>query len=167
MRLFIAIPLPDEIKKYITTIQQKFSDLKLAPYEQLHLTLKFFEDVNPDDLMNLLEQINEQRFLLHLTSLGVFPSRTQPRVLWIGTSNEVLSLQRQIENITSRYPSDKKFHSHITLGRINNIDKEKFLKELTMKIEPLSFEVKKFCLYQSTLRTTGAEHTLLKTYSLV
>jgi len=59
MRLFTAIPVPDHIKTYSSTIRQELeeinSDVKWVEEENYHLTLKFLGDVAEDLLEPLCD----------------------------------------------------------------------------------------------------------------
>ena len=56
MRCFIAIELPNEVKKEIFKIQKKLpqAKLKLVSHENMHLTLKFLGEIKEIFLSGLL-----------------------------------------------------------------------------------------------------------------
>ncbi|HKP48617.1 MAG TPA: RNA 2',3'-cyclic phosphodiesterase, partial [Gemmatimonadales bacterium] len=93
MRLFAAVPIPDPARGQILDL---LADLRGGDWpvrwvhdEGLHLTLKFFGEVASDRLDVIAEAL---RFAaagagpqaLALGELGAFPSRSRPRILWVG-----------------------------------------------------------------------------------
>jgi len=54
MRLFIAIDIPEEIKKYLGKLQEKINTnlakIRNVKKEKIHLTLKFLGEVQPEKL---------------------------------------------------------------------------------------------------------------------
>src|SRR5689334_1193092 len=97
-RLFLAIHLPDEIKKALTPIQAELK-LKLpeqgitwTQIEQLHITLKFFGNIQTDKIDALIERLGTARdnfsaFLLEARGVGAFPDLNFPRVVWAGVND--------------------------------------------------------------------------------
>ena len=55
MRLFIAVEIPDDIKKYLGKIQGEFIDthsnkIRSVNANNIHLTLKFLGEVQPNNV---------------------------------------------------------------------------------------------------------------------
>ncbi|MEK6941011.1 MAG: RNA 2',3'-cyclic phosphodiesterase [Nanoarchaeota archaeon] len=168
MRLFIAILLPEEIKKYIIELQTKFSyeDIRFVEKDQLHITLKFLGGTN-ENIKEKLRKVKANPFDLNLTHLGVFPTKNNPRVLWAGTSNECFQLVDNIHKTVNPRSLNDQFHSHITIGRIKKIkDPKKFNKLLTTDIKKIKFKVDEFCLIESKLNLDGAKYKLIERYKL-
>ncbi|MEK6868809.1 MAG: RNA 2',3'-cyclic phosphodiesterase, partial [Nanoarchaeota archaeon] len=95
MRLFIAIEIPEEIKSYLAEIQQEIADsknkIRLVNKDNMHLTLKFLGEVQPDnleDIKNNLKKITFKPFSVVLDNIGVFPSDNYIRVVWVGLKPE-------------------------------------------------------------------------------
>lgn len=129
MRLFIAIQFTPEIKKELTRFQ---NDLKrngltgrFVPVENLHLTLAFIgEYPNPDDVLDVLEQVPFTPFDLSLGSAGQFGD-----LYWCGIDNAI-GLEAYVRRLRralaeSGIPFDKKkFSPHITLVRRGELLRE-------------------------------------------
>lgn len=129
MRLFIAIQFTPEIKKGLTRFQ---NDLKrngltgrFVPVENLHLTLAFIgEYPNPDDVLDVLEQVPFTPFDLSLSSAGQFGD-----LYWCGIDNAI-GLEAYVRRLRralaeSGIPFDKKkFSPHITLVRRGQLLRE-------------------------------------------
>ncbi len=167
MRLFISIGMPDEIKEYLGTIQQKMDfskdKVKWVDNKQVHLTLKFLGKVQTDkvkDMSAALRKIKVVPFSVHLGNIGVFPNEDYIRVIWVGLSpeKEILELQKNIdESLKTLFEKEKDFKAHITLARVKYIEnKEEFIGKLkNIKIESKKIEITSFKLMKSTLTPLG------------
>ena len=122
MRLFIAIPFTKEIRKELQRFQ---NDLKRAgmtgrfsPVENLHLTLAFMgEYADPQDILDIMEQIPFEAFDLSLEGFGHFHD-----LYWAGIANcpPLAAYVRRLRRALAEndIPFDrKKFSPHITLVR--------------------------------------------------
>ena len=122
MRLFIAIPFTKEIRKELQRFQ---NDLKRAgmtgrfsPVENLHLTLAFIgEYADPQDILDIMEQIPFEAFDLSLEGFGHFHD-----LYWAGIANcpPLAAYVRRLRRALAEndIPFDrKKFSPHITLVR--------------------------------------------------
>ena len=96
MRLFIAIEVPEDVKGYLSAVQEKISNdvaNKIRPVNknQIHLTLKFLGEVQQDKaekIKNELKKIAFSPFSVCLDKIGVFPSESYIRVVWVGLKPE-------------------------------------------------------------------------------
>src|SRR4051794_5064606 len=139
MRLFVALPVPAEVKKRIETIQNglktelRRSTVAWTRPEQLHLTLRFFGNVSSeavDDLKRALQSAcNFSALSLTVTGIGLFPNKRNPRVLWVGVQEKtgaLALLQNRITAATANFgqrPEDRSFSPHLTLGRIKRMQR--------------------------------------------
>jgi len=171
MRLFIAIDLPDEIKKELRELQKEFRSLgKMKFVNDFHLTLKFLGEVEENKLEEIkrrLKEVSFKPFDLILENLGVFPNETYISVLWVGAlSEEVNDLQGEIDGkLQDLFPRENRFHSHITLARVKFIkNKEELMKKLKLEYNS-SFKVEKFKLIKSILNKDGPKYTSLGEFS--
>ena len=93
IRCFVAIEIPEPIQNQLARIQgtlrkqiQKASWVKPG---NIHLTLKFLGDVDPDELESIGEAIegvalHHSSFPLRIGGVGAFPNLARPRVMWAG-----------------------------------------------------------------------------------
>ncbi len=174
IRLFVAIDIPDSIKKRVEGMGGSIPRAYPVPKEQLHLTLKFIGNIESSKLRDIqegLEEISFQPFILSLRDVGTFPPRGTPRVLWVGIDpqEELCLLRNKIEKtlFTRSIPKEKrKYSPHITLARLQNspINRlHQFLAGNSLLQSP-EFPVDRFGLYSSQLTPKGAIHTVLRTY---
>lgn len=176
MRLFVAIDLPDEVKRSVADICRGVTGVRWLPSDQLHLTLRFIGEA--DDAVNAairrgLAGITSPPFPLSLQGVGCFPSPRRPRVLWVGLSGgePLKRLQQKVEAavVTAGIPAEERpFSPHITLARLREHregDVASFLAQhASFHCEP--FTVDAFHLYSSILTAKGAIHRREASYPL-
>jgi 2'-5' RNA ligase len=178
MRLFVSVEVPEEVKQHIFDLQHEMTSgiakIRWVAKKNLHLTLKFLgevEEVLLDEIKARLSSVSCSPFKLRLTHLGFFPSKEYIRVIWVGIDPEskMISLQQKVDaELLDIFPSEQKFVSHLTIGRVKFIKKKKeFMKIIDkVKVKPLEFEVKEFKLMQSVLRRSSPIYEELATYKL-
>jgi 2'-5' RNA ligase len=175
MRLFIAIELPDEIKKQLEGMRTHIPGSRWVPLEQIHLTLAFLgyvDDATLDLLTGALATIKAPGFNLCFSDTGCFPDRRRPRVLWVGLEPEPLlsrlaSLVREAVLACNIPQEERPFSPHITLARLKFPPPREvgaFLDQ-PRKQELPPVGVREFTLFQSLLTSQGAVHTPVKTFA--
>ncbi|MFC3254826.1 RNA 2',3'-cyclic phosphodiesterase [Paenibacillus sepulcri] len=114
-RLFIAVPLPDSLKRLIGAwtrdIRTSFPFRKWTDEADLHVTLQFLGDTAPVLIPELKAALASaagsgriQPFTLSLRDTRTFGRPGQPSVLWAGIGGELEqlhSLQRMIVEATA------------------------------------------------------------------
>lgn len=93
MRLFIAIPLPPDLKANLSAVQREFRQLSVEASwvreSGFHLTLKFLGEVEPQRIELIVSCMVETSrlwtpFSVTVAGVGLFPPNAQPRILWAG-----------------------------------------------------------------------------------
>jgi len=175
-RSFIAIDFPERAVNRLQDIAFGLPSAVWVPAHQYHLTLRFLKDIEDsvfEDIQHILSDVRSESFHLDLKSVGHFPLRGNPEVLWVGVaSNESLSrLNRKLESGLKRAgiePDGRKFHPHVTLARL----KQGALRHVgDFEVQHSLFKVsdipvEEFHLYSSRLTPEGALHTVEASYSL-
>lgn len=142
MRTFIGINFDEDIKEYLTEIQEKVKiNCKGGNYtkrDNFHLTLRFMGEVKRDEIELLSEAVCEagnanKKFDLTANELGFFTKGSRS-IVWLGVSEnkKLIRLFQTLEKSLGRqgFSRDKKGLSpHITLGR----DVDLFLSQQQMK----------------------------------
>ena len=177
-RLFVALNLPESVKKSLEPLAKGLGDARWTLPEQQHLTLRFIGEVDNGamrDVIEALAMVPARPFQLTLKGLGHFPPRGEPRVLWVGVEKnaELAALKRRIDRAlreTAVPPETRKFAPHVTIARIRAPLSPTRLGTYLMRhnlyrSEP--FPVSSFHLYSSWLRSDGAEHQIEASYELV
>lgn len=175
-RLFIAIDIPERIKDDILSLYRAIPGAKWVDENQLHITLKFIGEVDSPTMESIkitLRSIKAPSFDLRASSVGFFPPRKDPKVLWVGVDPKdmLTSLQGKIERALQPLKlqtDNRKFHPHITIARLDEPSTERIITFLTehslFLTEP--FSISQFHLYQSFLRKEGAHHIKEASYQL-
>lgn len=174
MRLFTAIPITGDIKDRLSEISRPLSGFSWVPSENLHLTLKFIGNTRPpeaDELLEALESVEFDPFEITVRSLGCFPPKKQPSVLWAGVKAPatLFELQEQIDEIALQHgakPDRFDYQPHVTLARIHSTPKKEVAKmtEDFKDLEAGRMKVSQFVLYESKLQPGGAVHTAKRVY---
>lgn len=182
MRTFIAIDLPEELKKKLSEFQDelKKQDLVAASWtSDYHLTLKFLGEVNEKKLEEIKKNLENickktKSFKLELKGIGTFPSEKYIRVLWIGADigdKQAKDLQKEIDSelVNLSFEKEKRYANHLTLARVKAVKDKNKLKELFEKYKDKSFgtfTVDKIKLMKSTLTPKGSVYETLKEFRL-
>ena len=118
----------EQIRDDITATYMALPGARWTSEAQLHLTLRFIGDVQGDKAESIraaLRQTGGQPFTLRVEKVGFFPPRRDPRILWVGLSEneELMRLQARIERslVSLGLEADgRKFHAHITVARLDD-----------------------------------------------
>ncbi len=185
IRSFVALELSETLKDGILSLIDELRGAGVrASWSRaatLHLTLKFLGDVEEallPDLVTALEAAAAEvpPFTFDTTSMGAFPSPARPRVVWLGVESEdrLYDLQEAVERELTPlgFPREKRrFHPHITLGRIRDagalprdVDLPALIAELPVPHGRTT--VNEFELIRSTLSPRGARHETLEVIRL-
>lgn len=177
MRCFLAVEIPEEVREELARIQKQLPEakFKLVEPENLHLTLKFLGELSDFQVNQVKEALNKvtfKKFKASLGMLGVFPSSSFVRVIWVSMepSAKVKELHEQVDSVLEKekFRRDREFESHITLARVKFIkNKEEFSKKLKeIRIKPLEFSTESFVLRKSELTSQGPIYKTIKEYIL-
>jgi len=190
-RIFIAINLPHEVKKFLSGFQKKFNGIpaKWTPKDNLHITLLFLGDLTDEELGQACVEIkevvkNHTSFNIELNKIMYGPDNkipfdtTQgkpPRMIWAsGEKNkEVSQLKNNLEDALLEKinfkPDNKLFSPHVILARISTF--------LWRQIEPeerpevseninISFTVETIEVMESVLKRGKPEYLIIESYNL-
>jgi 2'-5' RNA ligase len=133
LRLFIALPVPDEVRAQLAVLQDELRLLlpgvRWVKPEAMHLTLAFL-GATPASVVPQLERaigeaiVGRRAPRLSVRGLGAFPSLARPRVVFAGLAGDLGSLAALQQEIVARIRpletsyEEQRFHPHITLGRV-------------------------------------------------
>lgn len=176
-RVFVGIDLPDDIKNNIYVIAKKLNMLngRLINPENLHLTLKFIGRATEEQIIflkNDMEQICKEikSFTIRFGEIGAFTSSKKAMVVWIGLSEgqkQLKYLAQKTEYIAHGlgFKEENRFHPHVTFMRFkkpqNISDFIEPARKLFKKIAAHRISVDKIVLFESKLKSTGAEYSAL------
>lgn len=174
MRLFVAMPVADpargQILKLLSQLRSAGWPVRWVHDEGLHMTLKFFGEVGAERLDVIAEALSfaaggAGALALQLGDLGAFPSRSRPRVLWVGVNAPpaLELLQDRIERGSEAIgfpPEGAPFQPHITLGRVREGQRLPVggLEEHATGFDRVPFVGQELVLYESVLTTGGPRY---------
>lgn len=176
IRAFIALTLPPPVTETLGAVSQELTPrvpdgaVKWVELERMHLTLRFLGNTPVSQLDAIgaaLEAVATAHdpFSLSLDRLGCFPNAHQPRVIWVGLDGDVEVLRRLKQGLDEALvplgwePEDRRFHAHLTLGRVKRQQREIDLPWDTAVV-PASWSVRSLHLIESQLRPTGPLYTI-------
>ena len=169
MRMFIALPVPEEIQNVLkehSDTMMKLQSLAIRQTNEPHLTLRFLGDVDEKTREKLIEALLKKSFAVPSVSvrgMGAFPSVYRARVFWAGIeANQALdALQKNVEKACEEAgfePELRPFRPHITLLRATGIISNELIHYVHThkKSELGDFQASELNLYKSLLTPEGA-----------
>jgi RNA 2',3'-cyclic 3'-phosphodiesterase len=136
LRVFAALELSPELQQKLAQLQDGFEavlppqSVRWVRTEGIHLTLKFYGDVEAERLPELQAGLGRAAraaapMRLAVEGLGVFPNASRPTVIWAGVNGELEPLRRlqaavEQEALALGFkPEERDYNPHLTLGRVN------------------------------------------------
>ncbi len=176
MRLFVALPLPTEIRASLAGLCGGIAGTRWIEPENFHITLRFIGDVGrgeADDLHTELASVRFPEFEMALSGIGTFERRGHVHMIWAGLDRPqiIVDLRDRIEAAAVRagfQRESRKFKPHITLCRFKSHSMPDIGPYLAMNndFSTAAFAVDHFSLYQSRLGHGGARYEVLSQYRL-
>ena len=172
MRLFIALPLSDDIERFLSNIidnlKQKRGQVKWVNSKNIHLTMKFLGETDKsiiEAISTTVKKVASKHSSVKCTidKIGGFPNLRRPKVIWAGIEDNIDRLEAIVSDIENEMAGlgfekeNRKFKSHLTLGRVKD---NRNLYELTKYLESYQLQPKeilfdKIVLFKSTLTPDG------------
>ncbi len=182
-RVFIAISLPDDVKKALFLYSKKWPELqaKWAVKDNLHITLEFLGDLTDEEIGEVCTAVKDVAkrqscFSLNLNQILYGPPEKMPqRMVWAmgEKSKELSALRQEVENAliekVSFIPENRTVAPHITLARIGawawkQIEPEE-RPEINESID-LLFTVESIEVMESALKRGGPQYIILESHEL-
>lgn len=182
-RLFAAIKITadphflalfEELKQGL-----KHERIKWVEIHNLHLTLKFFGETEEDKILEIIQALksgiqDHEKFTLKISTLGLFGSSYNPKLIWAGLQNVdplkqlVRSIHSELESI-GFFQDRQNFVPHLTLGRIRNLKDKNLFQDIISNYKEDYFQdalVSEVFLYESTLTKKGPKYQITETVEL-
>lgn len=180
-RCFIAINLPETVKKELAKLISQLKQINPSPLikyvrpEAIHLTLHFLGYLNDEQvsqvqtiLTNVVKKYSATDLLTE--KIDAFPNLKRPRVIYLASEEQtgegLISLQKTIGQELEKNDIDVDYRAwqpHLTLARIKGPTEFK-LKDL--KIAQLKIPVNSIELMESQLTSKGAKYKIISSYFL-
>jgi RNA 2',3'-cyclic 3'-phosphodiesterase len=179
VRVFIAVPLPADLKAKLAALQQEFRHLPLTAAwvhdAGFHITLKFLGELESARIAPILSCMTEAAkgyhpFWLTVCGVGLFPHESSPRVLWVGIQDETGLLKQVQLTLEARLaqigfpPERRPFAPHLTLARLKRIEcRSEFLAGVKAHREMVlgQLDVDRIELMESQLQPSGARYSVV------
>ena len=184
IRAFLAIDLPESYRAGLAAVQDYLkksgADVRWTAVGGIHLTLKFFGDIDENQVEALTAAASRvttatSPFTLEVQGVGTFPGPKSPRVIWLGLTGQTDVLACLVQDLEQAFaplgfpPEKRRFTPHLTLGRVRSSQGREALSRSLQAISLPVFEelrVKQLVLYRSTLRPQGALYSPLRHIAL-
>ena len=176
LRLFAALALPDAIADPLRSLQQDLTGASWRPREALHITLRFFGEIQErvaDDLHLELSQIASTPLDLCLSGLGSFGEGADLNAVWAGVapSMPLTGLAQACDLASQRVglPRDgRRYIPHVTLAYLRQPavgTVGQWLAVHSLLQSPV-FRVSCLGLYSSHQTSQGSRYRLEREYEL-
>lgn len=170
MRIFTAIPLPDEIKNIVPQLMRGRLPVSYINTTNLHITLNFFDELETSEEKRVKEIFisvakNHQKFSIEFNKVVKFQHQIH---LTIKPNKPLYDLQKNLEKqfVSEGFNfQDRDYYPHVKLANLH-MDQvmnqgrkfENFPNEL---LSELNFTADRIMLYESKLLMHHAQHTPL------
>ena len=182
-RIFVGLKLSGHLVSTIPMIKSTIIDKKKliswVSGRNLHLTLSFIGEIEPDKVEFLKEKLETitkfNSFDINISGTGCFPTFENPRVLWLDINQgreELSNIQSLVEERTIPFKKNQKeerFVPHVTIGRIKNLNKNINLDLSTFSnavYSDIKIPVKTIYLFKSQLLESGVKYSVISEYAL-
>ncbi|MFQ5464656.1 MAG: RNA 2',3'-cyclic phosphodiesterase [Thermodesulfobacteriota bacterium] len=189
IRAFVAIELPEQLIEALARVAEDIRKnagggggrVSWTKPGNIHLTIKFLGDIDPEDLEKVREALSEAAsvvppFRLACRGVGGFPGIRRPRVIWVGLDDcpGLAALRERIEDGLAALGferDERAFHPHLTLCRVKAPAGARAIGRAAGDAGaagavdgagPWEFTVESFVLMRSELSPKGARHTVLE-----
>jgi len=176
MRLFVALPLPDDARERLSALCSGLSGARWVANENLHVTLQFIGEVGRSDAADIddaLSRIRAPAFPLALSGVGMFGSGRRVRALWAGIESQprLVHLHDKVESAIVRAglePERRKFKAHVTLARFRDGARARIgtWMEHNDGFSAGPYPADRFTLFESRLGSEGPHYEPLAEYPL-
>lgn len=176
MRLFVGIPLPDDVRQHLAGICAGLPGARWVSPENLHVTLRFIGEIEAgeaEDVDAELAAIRAPGFEARIAGVGFFDRGRRVHAVWAGVEAgpALAHLHGKVESAVVRAgfePERRKFKPHITLARLRGTPVSRvgeFIQTREgLRSEP--FVADSFVLFRSHLGNGGANYEALADYPL-
>jgi RNA 2',3'-cyclic 3'-phosphodiesterase len=172
-RLFIAIPIPTQIRQALSGCKSfvNIPGLSWVKEENLHITLLFLGNTAVEKIPGIEQKLSaltiHPPFMLHCKAVEPVIKRGKLTMLWAAfeENQDFVRLATGISQ-TLNHPPDHSPLPHVTLARVKKGQLVKIHTIQLPTIESYQWQVKEYGLWESVLTPQGPEYTKLKQWDL-
>ncbi|NCD42584.1 MAG: RNA 2',3'-cyclic phosphodiesterase [Bacteroidia bacterium] len=175
MRLFIAFPVvrSEALDALMAAFRQHLAGDKItwSDLQNMHLTILFLGETDQvllPDILSIMDAVayDTDPFIVHYARVGLFGSRYDPRVVWMGAEPVDVpgALHRRLAEALQPLgftPDRQNFVPHVTLGRIRMCRDKARLTQVVQQYQGLKLPEQKLSdivLYESKLLPSGPQY---------
>jgi RNA 2',3'-cyclic 3'-phosphodiesterase len=183
MRAFIAILPPSSVTEQLQALGERVHaidrTLRCEHADKLHFTLEFLGEKDGawlEACRTLIARIvpDVPAFPVAIRSVGIFPGKAHPRIIWAGSQPEenplLCSLASSVKQACIRlgHAGDEKlFHPHITLTRVKHPLSPACVDRIAaLTFDPLVFTCAEISVMKSSLHPHGSTYERVYTIPL-
>jgi 2'-5' RNA ligase len=181
IRSFIAFDIENDtvrnkLAKAQAMLVQTGADVRLVETKNIHVTMRFLGDIAPSMVDKIFEEMKKLQFIpfnVQIMGVGVFPSLSYPRVVWVGITEGADQLRGVFSQLEPRLrglgfaPDPKGFSPHLTIARVRSGRNKAQLADFVTKNVTCDFgTIKAECLRlkKSALSPKGPTYLTLKEF---
>jgi len=184
-RVFCAIDLPHDIREmvmaHIMRLRQAVPEAQASwsRPDNIHLTLKFLGEIHQSRIESLSRAAayaatGNGSFPIRVQGSGVFPTRGEPHVLWIGIEDPQGRLgelygRLEVECAKAGFKKEARpFHPHLTVARLRKPQHARAVASAhkAMELEPAKIVVAELLVIRSELSSEGSRYTVISRHPL-
>ena len=135
IRTFLACELSSasltKVDQLLRSLKTDFPrSVKWVNPKNIHLTIKFIGEFDPSHLELIQSSLTKtlqsfKPFQLEIKGMGVFPSPSKPKVIWLGIDAgesliNMVNIVNRESDVFGYAPERRPFSAHITLGRVKS-----------------------------------------------
>lgn len=178
MRLFLAVDLPDKVKKSLTDqldgLIKEYPQFYWVSPENFHITVHFFGEVR--DVKIISKKIkdllwDQVEFYLYSQDCDVFVNHNLLLYLNFRREKKIEEMADKIKkNFVSNSVSERKYIPHLTLARGRRSSKQQYFalqRKLSRLNVDVGFRVNKVILFESLLNGKKPVYKKLSSFKLI
>jgi 2'-5' RNA ligase len=175
IRSFIALPVPAEVTSHLGRLHESVPPsagrIRWVRAGSMHLTCTFLGDIEESQIEPIGTAMSSavtgiEPFATSLDGVGAFPNFRNPRVVWIGYADgesETVKLKSRLDEFLEPLgfePERRRFHPHLTLGRIKEAGERGVLERAAAQwVIPFeNWITRELILFRSILNRQGATY---------
>ena len=173
-RIFIAINLPDDIKRALLSYEKRWRSLRIrwTNFNKMHITVEFLGEVNKGGLDAILSAAENtageiKPFDIRLDKIVLGPDPAQAKMFWatIHIDSYLMKFKKLMdENLKQNdfIPEVREFKPHITLARARGNQLKG--KRTNITLANLKFRAESVEVIESQLHPGGAKYKVVESF---
>lgn len=177
MRIFTAIPLPQEVKDEVSQITKNRLPVPYVNTTNLHITLNFFGELDTDEVekvKQIFPEVCKGKSKFDVVFGRVVAHHNRQIHFTIAPNNQLNKLQRELEQTFRKEGftfQERQYYPHVKLANMhldNVMNRDRKLENFpNEELQSLNFKAQKIVLYESKLLLHHPKHIPLMEADLI